>query len=81
MNVRKVSQDDAKRIYSSRKFFAHVDSVSGGTIKIIRLGQAAADAQFYPAAVGLAAAVSPGDLVVCSQIGAVIVVEYEVATS
>jgi hypothetical protein len=42
-------------------FRAVVDSVSGNTIKIIRNGASAADDQFYAAAAGLAAAVSPGD--------------------
>ena len=78
-NPRKRAQDDAKRIYGARKFFASVVSTSGGLIKIKRLGESAADAQFYPAADGLAATVVADDLVVCSRVGGTIVVEYQVA--
>lgn len=81
MNIRKQSQEDAKKISGRRKFFAHVVSTSGGTIKVQHLGQSLEDDQFYPAASGLAASVTEGDLVVCSLVGAVIVVEYKVATS
>lgn len=41
-------------------FIATVDSISGGSIKVIRDGQSTAEPVFYAAANGLAAAVSAG---------------------
>ena len=58
-NPRKNAQQDTRRLLGERVFQAVVTATSGGLIKIRRLDQAAADGQFYPAAAGLAASVSP----------------------
>ena len=73
-NPRKNAQYDARRVLRERLFQAVVTATSGGLIKIRRLDQAAADGQFYPAAAGLAAAVSAGDLVVCVAVGGTVIV-------
>ncbi len=77
-NTRKDVQDDIRKFLGERIFNATVDSVSGGLIKIIRLDQTDTDGQFYPAATGLAAAVAPGDLVLCVVAGGVVQVVAEI---
>ena len=61
LNVLAEARRLINRLHRERSFRATVDSVAGNTIKVIRTGQAAPDDQFYAAAAGLAAAVSPGD--------------------
>ena len=62
-------------------FVAAVDSTSGGTIKIKRVGQASPDGQFYPAASGLAATVVAADKVLCVSVGGTVIVVIKVVTS
>ena len=66
-NIVKRAQDDAVSIVGSKIYVALVSATSGGLIKIKRFGQQAADSTFRPAASGLAAAVSPGDKVLCLE--------------
>jgi hypothetical protein len=80
-NPRKNAQQDARRVLRERLFQALVTAKSGGLIKIRRLDQAAADGQFYPAAAGLAAVVSAGDLVVCVAVGGTVIVLAKYVTS
>ncbi|MCC7001492.1 MAG: hypothetical protein IT357_04985 [Gemmatimonadaceae bacterium] len=80
-NPRKNAQQDARRVLRERLFQAVVTAKSGGLIKIRRLDQAAADGQFYPAATGLAAAVSAGDFVVCVAVGGTVIVLAKYVTS
>ena len=80
-NPRKNGQLDTRRLLRERVFQAVVTATSGGLIKIRRLDQAAADGQFYPAAAGLAASVSPGNLVLCVSVGGTVTVVIKVVTS
>ncbi|TAJ18465.1 MAG: hypothetical protein EPO65_08955 [Dehalococcoidia bacterium] len=80
-NSRVNAREDARRMLGERVFLATVTASSGGLIAIQRQGQAEPDAQFYPAAAGLAAAVSAGDLVMCLVVGGRVVVAFEVVTS
>lgn len=59
-------------------FVAKVVSVSGGLIKIMRLGQTVADNTNYPAATGLAAAVVANDKVLCLSIGGTVIVTQKI---
>ena len=80
-NGRVNAREDARRMLGERMFLATVTDTSGGLIELRRQGQADPDGQFYPAAAGLAAAVSAGDLVLCFVVGGRVVVAFEVVTS
>lgn len=80
-NGRVNAREDARRMLGERMFLATVTGASGGLIAIQRQGQAEPDAQFYPAAEGLAAAVSVGELVMCVVAGGRVVVAFEVVTN
>ena len=80
-NPRKNAQQDARRVLGERLFQAVVSAKSGGLVKIRRLDQPAADDQFYPAAAGLAASVSSGDLVLCVAVGGTVIVLAKYVTS
>lgn len=80
-NARVNAGEDMRRLLGERMFVATVTGTSGGLVAIQRQGQPAPDAQYYPAAAGLAAIVSAGDLVACVAIGGLVVVAFEVATS
>ena len=81
MNVMEAARRMLATFYSDRIFNATVDSTSGGLIKIKRLDQAAADGEFYPAAAGLAASVSNGDIVECHVVGGHVQVVAKIVTS
>lgn len=81
MNARRTAQDDARRLMGGRLFLARVAGTSGGLIQIVRDGQSAPDDMHYPAAAGLAASVSPGDLVMCVVAGGTVVVLCGVVTT
>ena len=67
--------------FLTRQGHSVVTAKSGGLIQIRRLDQSAADGQFYPAASGLAAAVSAGDHVVCIAVGGTVIVLARYVTS
>lgn len=79
-NARVNAGEDMRRLLAERMFLATVTGTSGGLVEIRRQGQSVPDAQYYPAAAGLAATVSAGDLVVCLAIGGLVVVAFEVVT-
>ena len=81
MNVMEAARRMLATFYAERVFNATVDSTSGGLVKIKRLDQAAADGEFYPAASGLAATVSNGDIVMCMVVGGHVQVVMKVVTS
>ena len=81
MNVMEAARRMLATFYAERVFNATVDSTSGGLVKIKRLDQAAADGEFYPAASGLAASVSNGDIVMCMVVGGHVQVVMKVVTS
>ena len=81
MNVMEAALELVANFLADRVFNATVDSTSGGLIKVKRLDQAAADGEFYPAASGLAASVSNGDIVMCMVVGGHVQVVMKVVTS
>ena len=81
MNIAQESRREIRAAFAERSFLAEVADTSGGLIKIKRLGQDTADPAFYPAAAGLAASVSVGDVVKVERVGGVWIVAYEVVTS
>lgn len=60
MNVMAVVQGLILRMFRDWVFAATVDSISGGTVKVIRDGQSQPEGVFYAAANGLAAGLSGG---------------------
>lgn len=68
-NPAETIRDTISRDQRDQVFRATVDSVDGVQIAIIRIGQTVPDAQSYPAADGLAAAVAPGDEVLVVRVG------------
>jgi len=77
-NVRLNAREDARRALGERMFLARVAATSGGLIKVQRQGQPAPDAQFYPAAAGLAASVSVDDIVMCLAVSGRVIVAFKV---
>lgn len=63
VNVLAEAQRLWRAFHRETSFLATVDSVSGGSIKVKRDGQPAAEPIFYAAANGLAAAVAAGQRV------------------
>ena len=68
-NIADMVNDMLRQHAREQAWIGVVDSVSGNKIKVRRNGQAGADAQFYAAAAGLAAAVAPGDTVLVQAAG------------
>lgn len=79
-NARVNAGEDTRRLLAERMFLATVTGISGGLVAIRRQGQAAPDAQYYPAAAGLAATVSAGDLMLCVSVGGTVIVVVKVVT-
>lgn len=80
-NPRVTARNDARELLGGRTFLATVDATSGGLVRIRRQGPGPADGQYYPAAAGLAAAVSPGDTVLCLVAGGQVIVLAEIVTA
>ncbi len=64
--------------YAERVFLATVVEVDGDAVRVQRTGYEP-EAEAFAAADGLAATLTPGDLVKCQVVGARTVVEYRVA--
>jgi len=81
MNARVTAKHDTQQMLSNRLFLAFVTDTSGGLIEIRRQEQTTPDPTPYPSADGLAGSVSPGDLVLCVETAAQVVVVVKIVTS